>query len=477
MAAPQHNYPTSAQNIVTPGSEGVFTALQLYDNDRQMRRQLYEKYGFRRGFYMKLKEMGLVRKVKGPVFGHWEQDDIISTIVVGTVTTASTGANTPVVFSLKAESMLTKTIDGATVRFSPIQEQNILDAPSSNVKMIVTAVDRTVNPHRVTVRPQNPAIDLATHVVADTRFYVGPTAFAEATGPAKSVVPTQTRWENNCQILKSRYVESGSSLTNELPWETYGKYKLLKYGHLVEQEQMRQIGLALLTGERSANVTQSSPELNYDPVVKTTQGFLDYAKTEGTNMSHTAGAIDMDHFDAIAEVIRRNKTNTTSVMSMMGFSYRAELENFLKNEFDMDTLTYFGNKFKPEILNGSDPKDYFAWIGFSGLHKNGLNFYFNTIDDFDDINGMGAEGYNYRNLGVHLPFGTWKNKGDNVTIPSIGYVSKELGGYNRDMEWGYTGSANLVQNTDAIDVLRLDLRSEIGFEGILGSQWVYDEVA
>src|SRR5690606_24298159 len=125
-----------------------------------------------------------------------------------------------------------------------------------------------------------------------------------------------------------------------------------------------------------------------------TQGFVNYAETEGTGITHAIGGIDLEHFDAIAEVTRRNRMNTIDLLSMMGFNYRSELENTLFDFFDRDATKYLTDKLpNREILNGTDPNDYFAWIGFSGIKKNGLRFHFDTVDEFDDINGLGAEGY------------------------------------------------------------------------------------
>jgi hypothetical protein len=93
-------YPSSPTAITTTGSEALFTELQLYKDVPQVRRKLQQKYGIEKSFYLMLKEMGLGTGVKGPEFAHWEDDEVINTIVVGAVTTASTGVNTPIVFSL-----------------------------------------------------------------------------------------------------------------------------------------------------------------------------------------------------------------------------------------------------------------------------------------------------------------------------------------------------------------------------------------
>jgi hypothetical protein len=474
-------YSTSPTAVQTVGSEAFFTELQLFKDVPQVRRKLQQKYGIEKSFYLMLKEMGLGTGVKGPEFAHYEDDEVINTIVVGAVTTVSTGVNTPVVFSLKAESMKAVTLNGVATKQAFIQEQDLIALPGTDdEEAIVTSVNRNVDPIRVTVTPVNPALDLAAYVTANRRFYISGSAFAEGTGPAKSIVPIQTRWANTTQIAKARYTETGSSMSNELPWDPHPSnknIKLLKYGHIAERVLYHKVSMNLINGKRTANVKQDGGELGYNPVVKTSQGLSNYAQTEGANITHTAGAIDLSHFDSISDRVKQNRMGTDLMLSMMGDSYRTEMENLLFTTFDKDSLKYFAGKFKPEILQGSDPEDYFANIGFSGLKKGGIRYVFQTVNEWHNQNSMGAEGYDFRDRAIHMPYGTLKNKGNDIALPSFGYRYKELGTYSREMEYFNTGSANIANPTDSIDVQRLDLISDIGFEGIGGSQWVNDEKA
>jgi hypothetical protein len=237
------------------------------------------------------------------------------------------------------------------------------------------------------------------------------------------------------------------------------------------------VSMNLMNGKRSANVKQDGGELGYNPTVKTSQGFLNYAQTEAANITHTVGGLDIAHFDSISDKVKQNRMGTDLMLSMMGDSYRTEMENLLFTTFDKDTLKYFASKFKPEILQGSDPEDYFANIGFSGLKKGGIRYVFQTVNEWHNQNSMGAEGYTNRDRAIHMPYGTLKNKGNDLSLPSFGYRFKELGKYSREMEYFNTGSSNLANPTDSIDIQRLDLLSDIGFEGIGGSQWVNDEAA
>jgi hypothetical protein len=134
----------------------------------------------------------------------------------------------------------------------------------------------------------------------------------------------------------------------------------------------------------------------------------------------------------------------------------------------------YAGKFKPEVLNGSNPNDFFASLGFSGIEKNGFKFVFNTLDELDDVNGMGVEGYNYSHMGMWMPAATLKSKGEKLDIPSVGFRYKALDGYSRKYEMWETGGAGPIRKTDGVDIMKCDFRSEMGFEGALGSQWVVD---
>lgn len=475
MSAPAYSYSANPTGISATGTEGLFTALQLYADNPQVKRKLYEKHGYRKSLYLILDQLGLGSPLKGPEFAHWEKDWFKQTFVIGSVVTPTGGAGNPIVIALKAESMLTKTISGVSVPFSFPQEQDIIEMPGTRQKAIVTAKNTSVSPHQLTIKPMS-NFDMAAYVIADARFFISSNAWAEGTGAAKSRLSVDSRWYNYTQIFKARYSETGSSLTNELPYEPIpgkmGSY-LLRGTDEAEKFLYDQISGALISGIRSAYVAQDASELDYDPMVKTTQGMIDYGVTEGTDISHVIGGIDISHFDAVGEVMRRERVNSTTINGWMGYGYRSEIENTLVDYFLRDLSTY-ANKFKPEVMNGTDPKDFFAWLGFSGLHKNGYDFIFNTLDELDDPQGMGVDAYNYSHLGMWMPAATLKNKGEKRDIPSIGFRYKALDGYSRKYELWTTGGAGPIRKTSAVDIMNSDFRADIGGEFALGSQWVID---
>lgn len=478
-----YDYGSQAGVISAAGSEGLFTALQYFKDNPQGRRKLYEKHGYKKSFYMLLKEMGLGSGVKGPEYFHYETGWIKNTIVVGAVTTASGGANTPIIFSLKAESMLSKTIDGSTVRFSYPLVGDIIEMPTDRTKKaIVTFKDETVNPHRLTVKPMS-NYDMAAYVVADARFFIAGDAHGEGQLGVKSRLTLEDRLSNQTQIFKQAYGETGSSLTNELPFELAknGEGKnlgfLLKGSDDAQKRQYDAISMGLLTGIRSNYVSQTDAGglLGYDPIIKTTQGAIDFATEQGTEVSHTIGDLDVSSFDVISDIMKRERVAGNKIAGFMGNGYRRELENSMLDFFMRDLATFAG-KFKPESLAGSDPNDFFAWMGFSGVYKNGYYTLFNSLDEFDDIQGMGATGYQYTNSALWMPFETMKNKGmDKRDVSSIGYRYKELNGYNREMEIIKTGGVSVITETSTLDGMKIDFRSDIGGEWALGNAWVFDQ--
>lgn len=469
-------YSAAPTAVTAAGSEGLFTALQLYADNPQVQRKLYEKHGYRKSLYLIMDQLGLGTPLKGPEFAHWEKDWFKQTVVIGSITTATGGTGNPIIAALKAESMLTKTIHGASVPFSFVQEQDIIEMPGNRtLKGIVTFKDTSVTPHRITIKPMS-NFDLSTYVVADARFFIQSNGWAEGTKGAKSRLSVDSRWSNFTQIFKTKYTETGSSLTNEMPYEPIpgkmGAY-VLRGTDEAEKFLYDQISGALIGGVKSAYVSQTAPDLSYDPMIKTTQGMIDYGVSEGTDISHAIGGVDIPHFDSIGEVMRRERINSTTINGWMGYGYRSEIENEL-SDFFMRDLSVYANKFKPEVLNGSDPKDFFAWFGFSGLHKNGFDYVFNTLDELDDPQGMGVDAYNYSHLGMWMPSATLKNKGEKRDIPSVGFRYKALNGYSRKYELVDTGGAGPIRKTDDIDVMRNSFLADIGGEWALGSQWVID---
>ncbi len=480
MAAPAYNYSTEPTAISASMSEGLFTAWQLARDIPQLRKQLMERHNMIKNFYSTLRELGLGSSLQGPTAAHYEKDWIKNNFLVGSVVSASTGVGTNVIIQLDPTSMYTTTIPGAgTVSFSYPAQWDVIKLIDGTEATIIYK-DVVTNPaaHRLTIRPKNSTNDLATKIVAGGRYFIPSNGFAEGTYGATPKISRIFRFENGTQIIKSAFVETGSSMTNKLPIKNIkgqeGSYMIIG-SEDTERLQMDRISGALFFGTTGDNITAVSDTTGTTAPVKYTQGLDSYIEQEGNLLPFTSGGFDIDTFDAMGEIFNRERIKSKDILMPMGFNLISQFSTNMRDFIDYTCFDLAKNNsnFKSDMFGSTSAQDYFLWLDFQGIRKNGYNFLVKHQAELDEQQGAGTEGYNWRETGYAIPVESFRNAdGTDGLIPSIGYRYKELNGYNREMEIGYTGGAGKIKPTSSLDAMSLDIRSEIAFEGGLGNQMI-----
>lgn len=477
MAAPDFTYPTEPTAINAVASEGLFTAWQLAKDIPQVRRELMERHQMTKNFYSTLRELGLGKPLSGPEIAHYEKDWIKNNFMVGSIVTASTGAGTNVIVALDTTSMYSTTIPGAgTVRFSYPAQWDVVSLPDGSEATIISK-DVSTNPHRLTLRPKLAATDLAGKVVAGERYFISSNGFGEGTYGATPKVSRFFRFVNNTQIIKSAFVETGSSMTNKLPVRPVrgmeGSFMVIGTEE-TERLQMDRISGALWFGKQADNITVTSDATGHTVPVKYTQGLDDFIEQEGNLLTYPAAGFDLETFDAIGEIFNRERVYGKNILLPMAYTLHAQINTVMKDYMDNTAFNYAAGDaaFKSDLLSPTDPKDFFLWLDFSGIRKNGYNFLIKHLAELDDPMGAGTPGYQWKQTGYALPVEMFTNDFNNAKLPSIGYRYKELNGYNREMEIGYTGGAGKIKFTSSLDAMAMDVRSDIGGEWALGNHMI-----
>lgn len=480
MAAPAYQNPTEPTAISAVMSEGLFTAWQLARDIPQLRKQLMERHGMTKNWYATLRELGLGSPLQGPAAAHYEKDWIKNNFLVGSIATASTGVGTNVIIILDTTSMYTTTIPGAgTVRFSYPAQWDVVKLPDGTEATII-AKDVTTNPalHRLTLRPKKSTVDLAGKVVAGGRYFIASNGFGEGTYGATPKISRIFRFENGTQIIKSAFVETGSSMTNKLPIKNIkgqeGSYMIIG-SEDTERLQMDRISGALWFGTQGDNITVVSDATGTTVPVKYTQGLDDFIEQEGNILPFASGNFDIDTFDALGEIFNRERIKSKDILMPAGFNFISQFSTSMKDFVDYTCfeLAKANTAFKSDMFGMTDAKDFFLWLDFQGVRKNGFNFLLKHQAELDEQQGAGTEGYNWRETAYAIPVESFRNAdGTDGMIPSVGYRYKELNGYNREMEIGYTGGAGKIKPTSSLDAQALDIRSEIAGEYGLGNQMV-----
>lgn len=480
MAAPAYQNPSEPTAISAVVSEGLFTAWQLARDIPQIRRQLMDRHNMKKNWYSTMRELGLGSSLQGPTAVHYEKDWIKNNFLVGTIIQASTGPSSNVIIALDTTSMYTTTIPGAgTVRFSyPAQWDVVKLIDGSEATIIYKDVNTDPAQHRLTLRPKLAANDLAGKIVAGGRYFISSNGFGEGTYGATPKVSRIYRFENGTQIIKSAYVETGSSQTNKLPVKSVkgqeGSYMVIGTEDM-ERLQMDRISGALWFGTEGDNITVVSDATGTTVPVKYMQGLDNFVEQEGNILPFTSGGFDIDTFDALGEIFNRERIKSKDILMPAGFNFITQFNNSMKDFMDYTCFEYAksNSAFGQNIFDGGDAKDFFLWLDFAGVRKNTYNFLLKHQAELDEQQGAGTEGYNWRETAYALPIEAFKNSdGSNAMVPTIGYRYKELNGYNREMEIGYTGGAGKFKPTSSLDAMSVDVRSEIAGEYGLGNQMV-----
>ncbi len=480
MAAPAYVNLTEPTAISATMSEGLFTAWQLARDIPQVRKQLMDRHNMKKNWYSTLRELGLGSPLMGPNCAHWEKDWIKNNFLVGSVIQASTGAGTNMIIQLDNTSMYTTTIPGAgTVRFSYPAVMDVIKLIDGSEATVIYK-DVVTNPanHRLTVRPKLVANDLAGKLVAGGRYFISSNGFGEGTYGATPKVSRIFRFENGTQIIKSAYVETGSSMTNKIPVKNIkgqeGSYMVIGSEDM-ERLQMDRISGALWFGTPGDNITVVSDATGSTVPVKYTQGLDNYIEQEGNILPFASGSFGVEALDALGEIFNRERIKSKDILVPAGYNLISQFSTNMRDYVDYTCFDLASKNaaFGSGIFGDGDAKDHFLWLDFDGIRKNGYNFLLKHQAELDEQQGAGTEGYNWRETGYAIPVEGFRNAdGSDGLIPSIGYRYKELNGYNREMEIGYTGGAGTIKKTSSLDAMAVDVRSEIAGEYGLGNQMV-----
>ena len=206
-------------------SQVVISQYDLYKPNELI--QVFERHTYGGGFRIMLKAMGFNRGTSAPTTGHYEYPWRENLVTVGTtgvggggIITPSAGAGTDVVIALDPADMYNPGVNiGAVAQWASYPIKNEILIFRDGAAAMIVNKDTTTDPahHRLTLRPLDPLVDLATSVVEGESYFVATNAHAEGSELPEGRVPRIISYTNDFQITKVKAQSTGTERAAHCP--------------------------------------------------------------------------------------------------------------------------------------------------------------------------------------------------------------------------------------------------------------------
>jgi hypothetical protein len=404
-----------------------------------------------------LDAMGAMVPAANKKVQHWEEDFIhqfaISHASTVTVNPSSTGDKCVVA------------LDAAYVQSSSsvFRVNDIVEFTSGQVGIVtaVAADGTTFDVYPLTAWTSTTGTDVC---AVGTRIIITGNAYNENVGQPDSMVSKPLAYENDMQILKESYVVSGSEMTNIIYFEVqnpetgesgylwYIKGEADTYKRFVNYCEMQ-----MLLGLRTTNTDSTFlAESAIGDGFQTSEGLLDFIENGGNvqNYNQLTG-FNLSDFDAMVRTLSKNRGARENSI-FCGTDLSLAIDDAVASMFAGGGVSYGAFSGMEELA---------VAFGFKSFMRGGYTFHKKTYDPFSYAGMLGADGFKYSGLGFLVPGDMGMDAQTRERIPALRVRYKEAGGYSREMEHWFEGSAGLATPTSGDDQLKCNYRTERCFEG------------
>ena len=458
-------YTLSTEPAATSPGGNQLTAQEfynVYDRPPAEMTALFARHGANVPFSVWLRGLGFSRGSDTPTTGHYELSWNVATITVNDIITASAGAGNAMVIELTAATDMYDagaTSGGSSIQASYPVKGDVFEHPDGT-QIWVVSKDKTVNPHRLTIKPLDDSVDLDAVIMDNDELISLHNLWGEGDGLPEGRVPRIMKYTNTFALTKHAVHITGTELSNAVYHETsvgdpgsarQSIYQLLKMEDLERFERSR--GYGLLLGKQTSGLSQLVTETNLDTDIPGTEGLVPFGLTYGFNDTYTVGSYAVTDFDTIADrVMDQRSLSTGQMYTLDGRDITFETENVMNTYFQNDLTPFINNIMDntggslqgfQEILDQADGT---VGLGYSVIRKGGIVFHMKKLDEFSDAKGGGHDDFEYKNYRVALPLGFTTDLKTDVARPMMGYEYKASGPYSREYVWGEIAGAGAGGN-------------------------------
>ena len=395
-----------------------------------------------------LDAMGAMVPAAAKKVEHWEEDFIHQGITVITSAVAYPGTNT---------ASVSLTYDVTVANDNPLRQNDILLFKNGDTGIVTNAAPAGT----ATIYPLTTwsAITGNLSEIADDVVITG-NAYAEQTNQPLGLTATPIKYENDMQILKESYQVSGSEMTNivwfqvqdpntgKSGWLWYIKGEADTYKRFVNYCEMQ-----MLTGVKATNAANIAPA---GKDFQTSEGLLTFIENGGNVQNYNGlSGFGLTDFDAMVRTLSKNRGAKENSL-YCGTDLSLAIDDSIAAMFAGGGISY-------GAFNGAE--ELAVAFGFKSFQRGGYTFHKKTYDPFSYYGMLGADGYKYNGMGFLVPGDGGLDMKTRERVPALRVRYKEAGGYSREMEHWFEGSAGLDVPTSGADELVCNYRTERCFEG------------
>jgi len=405
---------------------------------------LVERYGTQNLTGL-MEMLGNKAPVDSTSYFHYEEGFIHSTV---TATTTLNG----LVFTVTAPLQFTGAGDGNEIH--NVRPGDILQATGGHVIRIATITNAEEASAGTYVNISGTSIP-----TDSTDWAIVGNAFAEGTDQPAGLTPSVIEYKNQVQIMKEAYEVTGSALTEKIWFE-------------VEDPATGRTGyLWALKGEgdtfrRFNNYceTQMIVGRSQAGAINQTEGLEAFAKAGNTQTGAFSNADNtLAEFVEAVNTLDANRGAKENLL-IAGHDLALNIDRFLTTDsrFTQGAVSY-------GAFNGS--QEMAVGFGIASMYLGGYTFHKMKYEPFSYPQMLGAVGY--KGQGCIIPMDSQRDAGSRTSIPSLRIRYKAAEGYSREMEHWMEGGAGLDVKTNGIDQLKLNYRTERGFEGFAANRFIW----
>ena len=291
----------------------------------------------------------------------------------------------------------------------------------------------------------------------------------EGSGQPKSRTSKTIKYTNNLQIVKGTYDISGTEkemiLWVNVPGpggETAPYYSIKGEGDALKRH-LNYIELSMLLGKKITNVTNLADVLAAsDTPIRATQGLIPELLTNGINQTYSSiTGFTLTDSKLLVKELNKQKGAKQNLF-MCGIDLSMQIDEEFGDRFKEGGISYGAFQF--------DEAKKVA-LEFETFSQGGYTFHKRTYDAFNDLQTLGASGFNFSKEGLILPMDERPMMVDRnrMNVPSL---------RTRFLDGRKVKTADIDRfRVDGVDKFQVNYLSECGFETTSPNRMAYVRIA